>query len=476
MIKFSKILLFPLLITFLYTNNSFSQGIPDVLRLGEPGIGLGARALGMGNSYIGLSDDASAMFFNPAGLALIKEIEVSGGINYDRVKNNTTFFNSKTNVRNNSTKFNRFSIVLPYPTYKGSLVFGAAFQSVKNFNSSISFDGFNNGSNSMIQDLLDTDVPFDLFLTDTANNTPINGKLNQSGNILSKGSINNWAFSGAVEISKNLFVGLTVNGISGSFNSNNDYFEDDAKNLYQGETAVGEPFTTDFKTLHLNRILNWDLKGWFAKAGLLYQINKHARFGATVQFPQYYTIEEQFLVSGYSEFGTGNFVDLDTDKYSDNVRYDIVTPFKFSAGFSFSISGLLLNAEGSYTDYTQLSIENQKGLSIQYVGGVNKDIINSLDQVFSYNLGAEYIIPVAGLRIRGGYFVQPSAYKNDPTQFDKKYVTAGLGFLLAQNIGVDIGYAHGWWKNIGDNYGVNVSRTFQNITSDRILVDLTYRL
>ncbi|MCH8326718.1 MAG: hypothetical protein IIB83_09220, partial [Bacteroidetes bacterium] len=69
-----------------------------------------------------------------------------------------------------------------------------------------------------------------------------------------------------------------------------------------------------------------------------------------------------------------------------------------------------------------------------------------------------------------------SAYKNDPTQFDKKYFTAGIGFLLAKNIGVDIGYAHGWWKNIGDNFGVNVSRTFQDITYDRILVDLTYRL
>lgn len=474
--RYLKIFFLFLLITFLNSNYSFSQGIPDVLRLGEPGIGLGARALGMGNSYIGLSDDASAMFFNPAGLALMNRIEVSGGLNYDRVKNNTTFFNSKSNVTDNSTKFNRFSIVLPYPTFKGSLVFGVAFHSVKNFNSSISFDGFNNGSNSMIQNLLDTDIPFELFLTDTANNTPINGKLNQSGNILSKGSINNWAFSGAIEISQNLFMGLTINGISGSFNSNNDYFEDDTKNLYQGETAVGEPFTRDFRTFHLNRILNWDLNGWFAKAGLLYQINKHARFGVTIQFPQYYTIEEMFLVSGYSEFGTGNFVDLDSDKYSDNVRYDIVTPFIFSAGFSFNISGLLLNAEGSYTDYTQLSIENPERLSSQFVGSVNKDIINSLDQVFTYNLGAEYTIPTTGLRIRGGYFVQPSAYKNDPTQFDKKYVTAGIGFLLAENIGVDIGYAHGWWENIGDNFGENVSRTFQDITYDRILVDLTYRL
>ncbi|PIW68915.1 MAG: hypothetical protein COW08_10050, partial [Ignavibacteriales bacterium CG12_big_fil_rev_8_21_14_0_65_30_8] len=72
------------------TTNIYSQGIPDVLRLGEPGLGIGARALGMGNSYIGLSDDASAMFFNPAGLGLMNRIEISGGLNYDNLKNDVT--------------------------------------------------------------------------------------------------------------------------------------------------------------------------------------------------------------------------------------------------------------------------------------------------------------------------------------------------------------------------------------------------
>ncbi|PJB00218.1 MAG: hypothetical protein CO128_01090, partial [Ignavibacteriales bacterium CG_4_9_14_3_um_filter_30_11] len=218
------------------------------------------------------------------------------------------------------------------------------------------------------------------------------------------------------------------------------------------------------------------IKGWFAKVGLLYQFNDNARFGTTIQFPQYYTIEEDFLVNGYSEFGTDNFVDLDQSKYSDYVKYDIVTPFKFSSGFSFNIGSLIINAEGSFIDYSQSKIENPEGLSNQYIGGVNKDIANTLGQVFSYNLGAEYTITQLGLRIRGGYFTQPSAYKDDPDQFDKKYLTAGFGFLLAENIGVDIGYARGWWKNIGDNYGVNISRTYQDIEIDRILVDLTYRL
>jgi len=47
---------------------------------------------------------------------------------------------------------------------------------------------------------------------------------------------------------------------------------------------------------------------------------------------------------------------------------------------------------------------------------------------------------------------------------------------MAQNLGIDIAYVRGWWKDIGDNYGVNVSRTYQDIEIDRLLVDFTYRL
>ena len=61
-------------------NEVYSQNTNDALRLAYSGLGSNARALGMGNSYIGLSDDASAAFFNPAGFGLIKKIEFSGGL------------------------------------------------------------------------------------------------------------------------------------------------------------------------------------------------------------------------------------------------------------------------------------------------------------------------------------------------------------------------------------------------------------
>src|SRR3990172_4509580 len=294
-----------IILGLLLTQVSYTQNVNDALRLGNNGLGISARALGMGNSYIGLSDDASAGYYNPAGLGLLKRMEFSGGIDYDKFNNSTTFFGQKSNDSNSKTRLNRISLALPFPTYQGSLVLGVSYHTTKDLTSALKFDGFNSGNTSMIQDLLNTDIPYDLFLTDTSNNTPINGSLNQSGSILSSGSINNWAFSGAVEIYKNVFVGVNLNVISGTYNSNNDYYEEDTHAIYQGETAAGEPQTRDFTTFYLSRNLDWDISGWDAKVGILFQMNKFARFGATVQFPRYHTIKETFTVNGNSEFGTG---------------------------------------------------------------------------------------------------------------------------------------------------------------------------
>lgn len=470
--KFAKL---SAVIVFIFAVNANAQNINDALRLGLPGLGVSARALGMGDSYIGLSDDASAAFFNPAGLGLLKRIELSGNLDYNKFQNSTLFFGQNTNESNSATRLDRVSLAIPFPTYQGSLVFGISYHTSKDLTGALKFDGFNGADNSMIQNLLNTDIPYDLFLTDSVNNTPIKGNLNQSGSILSSGSVNNWAFTGAIEVYKNFFVGVNLNYITGTYNSNNDYYEDDTKNIYQGETAAGEPQTTDFRTFYLNRILDWDIKGWDAKLGILYQMNNYARFGATVQFPRFHTIKEKFTVNGRSDFNTGTSYTLSTSKDSDQVEYDIVTPFELGAGFSVNISGLIFSGQATLVDYSQMEFKNGNGLSEQYIAGINKDITTTLGSVINLNAGAEYTVPVVGLRIRGGFILQPSAYKNDPSEYDKKYVTAGIGFLVDQTVGIDIGFAHGWWKDYGDNYGTNVSRTSQDIKTNRVILGMTYR-
>ncbi|MCK7528228.1 MAG: hypothetical protein MZV64_66980 [Ignavibacteriales bacterium] len=291
----------------------------------------------------------------------------------------------------------------------------------------------------------------------------INGNLNQSGSILTSGGIDNWTFSGAIEVQKNFFIGTNFTFYSGDFESNNDYYEDDTRNVYQGVTAAGEPQTTDFKTFYLNNSLNWDIAGWDAKVGFLYQFENVARFGATVQFPKTYYIDEEFLVNGSSEFGTGQMYFLDQQYYSDKVSYDVITPFEFNVAGAVNLAGLILSADVTFMDYSQLEFKDPEGLSSSYISDANKEIKDILRSAVNYNVGLEYNVPMIGLKLRGGYLMQQSPFEGDDSDFNHQYVTGGIGFLANGNIGLDLAYAYGWWNDIGDNYGSNVSRTFQEM-------------
>jgi len=468
----NKIQIFFLII--LLTTISYSQNYNDALRVSIPGLGSNARALGMGNSYVSLSDDGSASFFNPAGLGLVKKIEFLGGIDITSFNNSTKFFNQTTNSNSSQTKLDNISLTLPLPTVRGSLVFGLSYNTTKDFVGSLEFNGFNNGNNSKIQSLLDTDIPFDLYLTDDNGNTIINGRLNQSGNMLNSGALNQWTLTGAIEAYRNFFIGANLSIVSGNYTSDFDYYEDDTQNIYQGVTAAGYPSTTDFRTFYLKNLLKWDIEGWNAKVGFLYQLEKLARIGISIQFPKVFKINEDFTVEGRSEFANSS-VQLDASKYSDKVKYEISSPYEISGGASVNLKGLILSGQLTYIDYKEMEFSNGEGISATYFSDQNKRIKNLMRRVINYNLGAEYTFPEIGFRIRGGFMLLPSAFKDDPSDFDKKFLTAGIGFLTDGVLGIDIAYAYGWWKDIGDNYDTNVSRTFQDITYHKVMLTTSYR-
>jgi len=464
-----------IIILFLFEiKNSNAQNSNDALRLSEPGLGFSARALGMGNSFSAISDDYSAVFFNPAGLGLIKKMEIAGGLQYSKFNNKAAFFGNETDYSNSSTNFNQFSFVFPVPTVRGSLVFGLGYSKVKDFNNALSFEGFNNTNTSMIQELSGTnDVSYSLFLTDANGNTPINGNLNQRGYVLSKGKISKWAFSGAVEVAENVFVGATLNIISGNYNRDREYYEEDIRNVYQGLTDPTNASTTDFRNFYLNDILDLDLSGWDANFGLLYQFENAGRVGFNLKTPSRFTIKEKYITNAEAEFASTIYT-LDPP-FESEIEYAIYSPFEFSGGASFTLQGLILSGSLTYIDYTQMEFDQSGDLGASLVSANNKDIKSIFRGVLNTNLGAEFTLPGERLRLRGGFIYNPSPYKNDPSERDKKYLTAGLGFLTGGSFAFDVGYAYGWWKDIGDNYSAEVSRTFQDIKYHNLVFTVSHR-
>jgi long-subunit fatty acid transport protein len=467
----SKILVFVLFITSILSAQNFN----DALRLSFQPYGIGARALGMGGAFIGVSDDYTATAYNPAGLFQLKRMEFHGGINYLSYDNNTTFFGNQSTFNTSSVKLTDLGFVFPFPVIRGSLVFAFGFNRSNNFNDALAFEGFNNTNTSMIQALLGRgDVSYLLYLTDsTGDYTPINGRLYQSGSILSSGSENNWVFSGAIEVAKNLSIGATIGIVSGEFERNRDYSEEDVNNIYHSgiRTDPVDPRTADFELFRLQETLKWELTGFAAKLGLMYRVSDMMRFGTTIKFPTIYTIKEHYLVDGYSRFGTGFSADIDPPLES-KIEYDIWSPFEFGVGFSVSKFGLTISGDINLIDYTQMEF---KGLSPSKTARNNRDIKQLFKSVMDYNLGAEYNILQSGLRLRAGYFVKNSPFKDDPSDFNRKYLTLGIGYITPEGFSLDLAYVRGTWKNIGDNYGSGVSRTYQSLKTTDIVFTTSFR-
>jgi len=88
--------------------------------------------------------------------------------------------------------------------------------------------------------------------------------------------------------------------------------------------------------------------------------------------------------------------------------------------------------------------------------------------------GAEYDLKDLGLRLRAGFIYNPSPFQGDPSSFDQKYVTGGLGFMLGESAMLDLAYAHGWWQSYISNYAP-ASSVEEKIATNTILATLVYR-
>jgi hypothetical protein len=460
----------------------FSQNTADALRLSEPGVLSNARALGMGNAYMAVGNDFMATRFNPAALGRVESTWLSGGLYVNSFNNSTTLFGDSLETASNATKFSNIGAVFALPTDRGSLVFAFGYHKSKEFNSVSKFSGFNPNNNSMIQDLTDynSDIPYtvglsyglfdnnDEWLYDT---THIKGRLLQSGETLVEGDINTWSFAGAIEVAENLFIGGSVNYNSGSYKRDRDYYEDDSENIYTEPTDPNDDFTSDFRTFAVHDIIEWDLYGWDAEFGFLYDFVNFITLGASIKLPTVYTVEERFFVNSEADYSSISYLGEQIDS---RIEYEITTPYEMSIGASVNLLILLVSAQIDYIDYTQMKFSD--GLTPDVIGDINKKINNNFEAVLNYHLGAEFKIPFTEIRFRAGVMYLPSPYIDDPSEFDKIFLNAGGGFIANDAFSFDIVYSYGFWDTIGDNYGTNLSRTYQKIDTHSVYLTTAFKL
>jgi hypothetical protein len=476
--KWKILSLILLMITF--SANIFAQNENDAVRLALPGVLSNARALGMGNAYITNGDDYSAMFFNPAGLALSNYSQLTGSFYHRIYENNSTFFGENDTYKNNSTQFGQLGYLYKAPATRGSLVYGFGYQQDKDFTSSLSFEGYNPNDNSMIKYLTDKndDIPFLLGLSyplvDADNNyikdtTHIKGDLTQSGNILESGGINRYNFGIAVEAAKGVFIGGSVNYLSGTYKNEREYYEDDWDNFYVDPTDINDPNTRDFQTFYLNDKIDWDLYAWEFRLGFIIDWMHFIRLGGSAKLPTTFHIKENYLIKGYSQFDGDYFIDLLPSE--SMVRYEIKTPLEFSLGASIDLYLLTINAQATFIDYTQMEFSGE--LNQSAIDENNRVIHDNFRTVLNYNIGAEMKIPFTQIFARAGIMYYTSPYKDDPKEFNRVFLNAGAGIIAGNAFKFDVAYSYGFWNTYTDNYGYDESRIYQSINSHTFMLTTT---
>lgn len=412
-----------------------AQFLEDALRLDYGTLGSGARSLAMGTAFLPVADDFSATFYNPAGLAQIQHFEITGGLRHTNMRNKTLYLGNTTNFRGSSTNLDNLGIVIPVPTVQGSMTLAIGYNRVNDFTQVSSFEAFNE-NDSIIPDLFYSrdGMSYILDLADS-NGVPFyTSHLHQNGTLEEFGSVNNWSFSGGVEVVPDFFLGATVNLVSGTYRHTFTFEETDTENFY-------DTFPNDLNYLLVQDRIDARISGINAIVGGLYTVNDILRIGGTIQTPTRYSIEEDYSTYGRSQFAEpGDFLEDEFDAFID---YGVRTPWKFSAGAAVQLNGLTLAGSIVYQDWTQLEFRDAPGALLD----INREIRTTLDATTNLQAGAEYKLPHQPIALRGGFIYQPSPYRDAPSEFNRKYLTGGAGFLIQDAISLDIGFTYGLWES-----------------------------
>jgi long-subunit fatty acid transport protein len=358
------------------------------------------------------------------------------------------------------------------------MVLAFGFDRQSNFSGGMSFTGFNPGS-SIIQtyarngafypsDLSDN-LAYQLYLADIDTLTgrfqsPITGKVTQIAKVVESGGLNNWSIAGALDIAKDLSLGVTLTYLSGTYRYDRMYNEEDRGHNW-------DAFPYDFSKLTVDEYIEGDISGSNAKFGLMYRIPDRFRLGIGIKTPTSFTVKENFGTTARATFDNGDVYPSDKPfQTTGSGQYDVVTPWVFSAGLSVMLQELMVSGDIEATDWTQLKFENANADVIAQ----NKDMKTIFRGTLNFRTGLEYDFTKIGVRLRAGYMYYTSPYADDPSSFDQKYLTGGVGFLLGPSTMFDVSYARGWWDTFRTNYDSS-SRTDEKITTNTVMATLSYR-
>jgi len=412
-----------------------AQFVEDALRYSKPNGIITTRAASMGISYNGLVDDYGALFYNPAGLTLIKQSELSIGLGFTRNSAETNFMDVNEIFKSNNEFITNAGLVSGFMMRDKKVSVGIGYFRESDFYNTMKFGALNPNSSIIASEskfgpkIDNQNWAYELFLANKSGNTystPYKDSLVQNSLINERGGLHTLAGGIAFDVNPNVSLGASLIGKWGSYTYKRDYAELDILGVYKDVSVDGY----NFNNLTLKEDLSQKVSGISGSIGLVAKYENFFRFGANIKFPTWYQFEETFtkrLDANYTNQSSRYF------EYNGENSYNLTTPFVYSAGISLHNSGFTLSSGVEYTDVSQLTFSDANTNLLD----LNNVIIQELIGQTTWGFGLEYdpgFLPFAG---RISYTKSSSPYSFDIPKAYKSVFAIGASAYLSEKLRID---------------------------------------
>lgn len=375
----------------------FAQSPEEAINFLENESGMGIKAHAMGNAFLGVADDYSALYWNPAGLTQLDRSQISGSLYHLQFNNESTFARNTLLDDRSFTKLKSLGMAYAFPTSQGSFVIAFGYNRFKDYDDFLYFSGFNTLSNDLGFELEDDNGNDQWY--DFDRNVQQTEQINQEGNLGA------WSIGGGLALSPKFSVGLTLNFYSGSNQYLFDFYQDDVNNVYT-------TYPGDFYSYELHQKILSEIYGVGIKIGGLMHLNENLRLGMAIDFPTSFTITENYSANDVLIFDDEYISELDLGE--GEWEYVVQYPFKFSGGVALDIKQFLVAASFEFRDWSQVQFDIPEGVNLNEdyndLLNENKYFANDFRSTLSLAAGAEYRVSGTGVKFRGGYRYVPSPF------------------------------------------------------------------
>lgn len=442
------------------TGQLHAQYATDALRFSFTQPGTTARFNSLAGAQTGVGGDLSSVNGNPAGIGLFTRSEFSITPEFNNYNANAFYLGKQTIGKKDQLNLNHAAAVwhLPFRKEKGSDLetgwissnFGISYSKNIDFNNNLTYTGIN-GVNSIADYFaeLATEknkspsalpsgslqrMAYDNYLIGYDNSgkyfpeTDVNNVQTRSD--IRTGSQSEVSFAAGANYSNTFYVGASIGLASINYRSDAEFRE-------KGYN-VTEDNNYDLSYRQNQNTIGTGING---KLGVIFRPVDALRFGATLETPTWYTIDDSYTEVLDTKYGTtgvdSQFVnDFETYDFS----YKLRTPLKVTGGIGLFINKQgFISADVDYVDYSKINFSSVDNLNSDIISDNNSEVINTYKSAVNYRLGAEY--KIANVMIRAGYGAKGSPYKKpkNSTALKTETFSGGLGYRI-NNYYIDIAY------------------------------------